>query len=157
MGKIKDYFRGLHGRKTRSLALAVIRNAEGKLLLHRARDSLKGEIFYRPLGGGIEFGETEKVATARELEEELGVKAEVGNLIATFENIFSYEGIPGHEIVLVYEVRFIDTSLYLQKEIDIVESGQVIGQAVWRSIDEIIREGAKLYPVGIEAAIKMAF
>lgn len=156
-GRLKDYYRGLLGRKSRSLALAIIRNAEGRILLHQGRDSLKNETFYRPLGGGIEFGETGKIATERELKEELGVQTEVGNLLATLENIFTYEGSPGHEIVLVYDAKFIDPSLYERKEMDIVESGRVVGQAVWRSVDDIRTEGANLFPQGIEAVLALNY
>jgi ADP-ribose pyrophosphatase YjhB (NUDIX family) len=83
---------------------------------------VKKETFYRPLGGGIEFHETGKVAVEREIQEELGLKIIVHKLVETFENIFEYEGKPG------------------------LESGKTISKAVWRSVDEIHSEGAKLYP-----------
>ena len=140
--------------KIRPLALALLKNKKGQMLLHKAYDSLKKETFYRPLGGGIEFHESGKVAIEREINEELGLKVKVHNLVGTFENIFVYEGRPGHEIVMLFETEFQDAKNYDRTEMDIVEGGQVISQAVWRTIDEIQAEGAKLYPLGIEKVLK---
>lgn len=153
-GRLKEYYRGTLGRKIRPLALALLKNANGQLLLHKAHDCSKNEVFYRPLGGGIEFYETGRVTIEREIYEELDLKVSVKNLVATFENIFTYEGQRGHEIVMLFDTEFNNPKDYERKEIDIVESGCVIGKAVWRSIEEIRSEGAKLYPQGIEESIK---
>ncbi|MBS1963249.1 MAG: DJ-1/PfpI family protein [Bdellovibrionales bacterium] len=152
-GRVKDYYRGLLGRKTRQLALAILKNRDGKLLLHKAYDSKKAETFYRPLGGGIEFGETGVNAVIREIKEELDLEIIVDGEVSILENIFEYEGVPGHEIVLLYPSKFVDPKCYAIKELDIVESGKIISQAVWRSVQEIQSEGAKLYPLGIEKLV----
>ena len=152
-GRLKEYYRGTLGRKIRPLALALLKNEKGQMLLHKAYDSLKKETFYRPLGGGIEFHESGKIAVERELDEELGLKVMVHKLVETFENIFVYEGKPGHEIVMLFETEFKDPRNYDRAEIDIVESGKVISQAVWRTVEEIRSEGAKLYPAGIEKVL----
>ncbi len=149
-GRLKEYYRGTLGRKIRPLALALLKNNKGQMLLHKAYDSSKKETFYRPLGGGIEFHESGKIAVEREIDEELGLKVTVHKLVETFENIFVYEGKPGHEIVMLFETEFKDPKNYDRAEIDIVESGKVISQAVWRTVEEIRLEGAKLYPAGIE-------
>lgn len=137
--------------KIRPLALALIRNSAGKLLFHEGTDSVKNEKFYRPLGGGIEFGETGTAAIVREFKEEINRDIDVLKLAGVFENIFTYEGKPGHEIVLLYEAKFRvseDVAGY-----DIVESGLVVGRAVWRSVEEIKAAGAKVYPAGIETLL----
>jgi putative intracellular protease/amidase/8-oxo-dGTP pyrophosphatase MutT (NUDIX family) len=152
-GRLKEYYRGTLGRKIRPLALALIKNKKGQMLLHKANDSLKKETFYRPLGGGIEFHESGKIAVEREIDEELGLKVTVHKLVETFENIFIYEGKPGHEIVMLFDTEFKDAKNYDCVEIDIVESGKVISQAVWRTVEEIRSEGAKLYPSGIEKVL----
>lgn len=149
-GRLKEYYRGTLGRKIRPLALAILKNDQNQFLLHKAFDSVKKETFYRPLGGGIEFHETGETAIGREIEEEIGQRVSVGALIATFENIFFYEGKKGHEIVLLFDTRFVDSENYKKQELDIFESGKIINKAVWRSLDEIQREGARLYPLGIE-------
>lgn len=153
-GRLKEYYRGTLGRKIWPLALALLRNTKGQLLLHKSYDSSKKETFYRPLGGGIEFHETGRVAIEREIDEELGLKISVKNLVATFENIFTYEGKRGHEIVMLFDAEFSNLKDYERNEIDIVESGRVIAKAVWRSVEEIRSEGAKLYPLGIDETIK---
>lgn len=152
-GRLKEYYRGTLGRRIRPLALALIKNERGQLLLHQAFDRVKNEVFYRPLGGGIEFHETGEAALEREFMEEVGSKIVVGDLVHTFENIFTYEGHRGHEIVLLYEAKFEDDSMYQKSELDIVESGKVISKAVWRSLEEIQLEKAKIYPSGIEKGL----
>lgn len=149
-GRLKEYYRGTLGKKIRPVALALIKNDKGQILLHKAKDAVKNEIFYRPLGGGIEFHESGRVALVREFEEELGLEVKVIGLKESFENMFTYEGIPGHEIVLLFEAEFTNRENYQKRSFDIVESGKVIGTAEWRSLEEINNEGAKLYPKGIE-------
>ena len=82
--------------KIRTLALALIKNDKTQYLHHEAYDSIKKEKFYRPLGGGVEFGELGKDALRREFLEEINKEIEVGELLKTFENIFVYEGAEGH-------------------------------------------------------------
>ncbi len=152
-GRLKEYYKGTLGRKIRPLALAILKNSQNQFLFHQAVDNSKNETFYRPLGGGIEFHESGEVAIAREIEEELGQQVSVNGLVATFENIFVYEGKKGHEIVLLFDTKFIDPENYKKSELDIVESGKVINKAVWRTVDQIRLEGAKLYPLGIEKVL----
>lgn len=154
-GRLKEYYRGTLGRKIRPLALAILKNGQNQYLLHKAFDNVKKETFYRPLGGGIEFHETGETAIGREIEEEIGQRVSVGALVATFENIFVYEDKKGHEIVLLFDTKFIDSENYKKYELDIFESGKVINKAVWRSLEEIQREGAKLYPLGIEKVFSL--
>lgn len=136
----------------RPLAIAIIKNEQGEILLHEGYDSIKDETFYRPLGGGIEFGELGEQALIREFQEEIGVQVQVLKLLNLFENIFTYEGRPGHEIVLLFEARFINSAA-LKDSYPILESGKIVGRAVWKAVDEIHQNNSKIYPVGIEAFI----
>ena len=74
---------------------------DGKILLCHAKG---GSSSYLP-GGHIEFGETAKDALAREIAEELGVAADVGDFLGVVENSFTQAGKPHAEINLVYRVR----------------------------------------------------
>lgn len=94
----------------RCLAVGMIRRADGALLLQTGYDPNKNEHFYRPLGGGIEFGEHSRVAFAREIREELGAEVADARLIGWIENIFEVEGRPSHEIMAVYEATLADPS-----------------------------------------------
>lgn len=57
----------------RPIAICVFRRA-GRLLVGEGYDPLKGETFHRPVGGGLQFGETSEQAMRREIGEELGVE-----------------------------------------------------------------------------------
>src|SRR6185436_15505746 len=90
--------------RVRPLAICVFRN-QGRILVNQGYDSIKDQYFYRPLGGGIEFGETSMDTVGRELMEELNVEVERDSLqyLGTVENIFTFNGMVGHEIILIYD------------------------------------------------------
>jgi hypothetical protein len=85
--------------------------------------------------------------------EELSQEIHVGRMISSFENIFTFGGQSGHEIIMLFTADFIDKSVYEMKELDIFESGMPIAKAVWRSLSEIKDEGSKIYPDGLDRVI----
>jgi ADP-ribose pyrophosphatase YjhB (NUDIX family) len=110
---------------------------------------VKDETFYRLVGGTVEFGERGAATLKRELKEELGAEAEVGDLIATVENLFTYEGEAAHEIVLVYECRLPDERLYQLEAWDAEETtrdGVITHPVSWRRVDSFGADGGILYP-----------
>ncbi len=132
-----------------SLGLLESKKESGKFLFHKAFDSVKNEVFYRPLGGGIEFKESSKKALVREFQEEIDTEIVVCKLLETFENIFSYEGNDGHEIVFLYKIELSSEEDH-RDQYDIIENGKMIGHGVWMSLSEIRRDNARVYPLGIE-------
>jgi ADP-ribose pyrophosphatase YjhB (NUDIX family) len=139
--------------RPRVLALAVIRREDGALLLSHGVDVGKnGEVFYRPLGGGVDYGEASQDTVKREMMEETGCEVEVGELVGFVENIFMYEKRLGHEVVFLYEAKFVDESLYARESFEVVDS-KGIGEAVWRTKEQIIKESAKLYPVELRKLV----
>ena len=100
----------------RPIVICLFRHGD-RLLVSEAYDSAEGDYFCRPLGGGIEFGEHSRDAVLREIREEVG--AEVGKLelIGVLENVFTYEGARGHEIVFVYDGEFKDRRVYERDEV----------------------------------------
>ena len=119
------------------MALALVRHGD-RILVEKGRDEVKDETFFRLLGGTVEFGEKSAEAVRRELLEELGAEADVGRLVATIENLFTYEGEQAHEICLVYQCSLRDERFYAVEEWDAEEAtpGAVIVRSVsWRAID----------------------
>jgi 8-oxo-dGTP pyrophosphatase MutT (NUDIX family) len=133
--------------KVRSIAICVILR-EGKILVGEGFDEVKHERFGRPLGGTIEFGEYSQDTIVREIDEELG--AEIRNLEywGTLENIFTYNGQTGHEIVCVYRGDFADQRLYEQTVIEGNENGDPI-RAVWVLLEDFELGKMPLYPTGL--------
>ena len=138
--------------KIRVLAIALLKNPKGQILLHQGYDSAKKQVFYRPLGGGVDFSETAKVALKREFQEELGKKIKVKKLVGVFENIFTYENKDRHEIVFVYTATFSSLKDY-KKAYEIIEDKRVVGKAVWRTLKDMRKEKAPFYPAGLEQFI----
>src|ERR687887_1952825 len=99
--------------RIRPLAICVFSH-NGCILVAEGYDSVKDEYFYRPLGGGIEFGEPSVETICRELREELNVEVDKKSLkyLGAVENLFTFNGTPGHEIILIYDGAFKEPSLY---------------------------------------------
>ncbi len=95
----------------RTIVLGIFRH-EGRLLVFEGHDPIRGVTFYRPLGGGVEFGEYGHQALAREIGEELGAEVTDVRYLGAIQNIFTHAGKQGHEIALVYEARFTDPACY---------------------------------------------
>lgn len=131
----------------RPIALAIIRHQD-RLLVFRGEDPMKPETFYRPLGGGIDFGETGQSAVRREIREEVGAELANVRYVGTLENIFTFKGRPGHEIVLLFEADLVDRALYDAKTIDGAEADGSPLPVLWKPIAEFDR-GDVLYPDGL--------
>lgn len=125
--------------RIRPIALCLLRR-EDRILVHEFYDSVKQAAVARPLGGGIDFGETSQAAVIREFQEELGAEITDVRLLGVLESIFVYLGEPGHEIVFVYDGRFVDEALYQQESLTVVE-GKRRYPAVWKSLADL-RDGA---------------
>ena len=135
-------------RLIRPIAICVFRR-EDEILVFQGYDAIKGDLFYRPLGGGIEFSESSREAVAREIREELG--AEITNLrhLATTENIFTLNGHTGHEIVFLYEADLEDRSLYKKESISATEDDGTQIKAVWKPMDDFQTGQFRLVPEGL--------
>ena len=82
---------------------------DGKLLVSEGYDKLKDQAFYRCLGGGIEFLEKSDEALKREFVEELGIEITTKDFLGIAENIFTFEGKNGHELVFFYSIDINDS------------------------------------------------
>jgi len=140
--------------RIRPIAICLF-HTRSRILVSEGFDTIKQDYYYRPLGGGIEYGENSREALVREIQEELGVEIENLQLIGVLENIFIYEGQRGHEIVFVFDAEFADKSLYELDEIDGYEQeADIKFKAKWLSLDKIKNGDARLVP---EDLVKMLF
>lgn len=103
-----------------------------------------------PIGGGVDFGETSVAAAIREVEEEIGATAVGLILLGISENIFDYNGKPGHEIVFVYEGRFADETLYQQEIVHGVESNGAPIVMRWIERTALLNDELLVFPDGIK-------
>jgi ADP-ribose pyrophosphatase YjhB (NUDIX family) len=77
---------------------------DDRILAVEGFDARKGERFYRPPGGGLDFGETSEEALRGEWREELDVELAETQYLGTLENVFTFERRPGHEVILVHRL-----------------------------------------------------
>jgi ADP-ribose pyrophosphatase YjhB (NUDIX family) len=131
---------------TRPCAFVFLRSGS-RVLVSEMLDQVEGGVFYRPPGGGIEFGETSEEAARRELREEFGLDANDLRLLGVLENIFDEHGAPYHEICFIYEAWIAATDL-----------DRLDGEKVMDNVDEVARVfdlvrlvdlRAPLYPDGV--------
>jgi ADP-ribose pyrophosphatase YjhB (NUDIX family) len=130
-------------RRIRPVALAVIRRG-AELLVFEGRDDVKSETYYRPLGGGIEFGEPAEDALRREFREELAAELTNVSLLGVLENIFTVFGRPSHEIVFLFEAELADRSWYEREDLGtVIDEGSPV---FWR---DFTGGDSILYPTGL--------
>lgn len=102
--------------------------------------------FVRAIGGGIEFGERAADAVAREFREEHGVEVTDARLLAVTENLFEIVGVPGHEVVHVFEVTC--------PELEALPSSARLraldtdAWASWYPLTDLLAEDPPFYPAG---------
>jgi 8-oxo-dGTP pyrophosphatase MutT (NUDIX family) len=138
----------------RATALCVIRH-EDRILAALGYAPDKGE-FYRPLGGGINFGERSRDAAIREVREE--IQAELTNLqyLGLVENLYSRGGVPAHEVAIVYTGEFADPSWNQRRVIQGNEEGELF-EAEWVPLSDFTSGQATLFPVGLLELLTTAF
>ncbi|WP_223702568.1 NUDIX hydrolase [Sutcliffiella deserti] len=137
----------------RPLAICLFQNNDS-ILVAEGFDNVSKEYYYRPIGGGIEYGELSSDALRREIKEE--IKASITNLkyLGTLENIFKYNGEIGHEIVMIYDATFVDTSFYKKCSFDGQEDDGTIFTLYWKPVSEFQKGKLRLVPEGLLGLIQ---
>ena len=134
--------------RIRVKALAVILHPAGdRHLCLRMRDT-RGEVFHRPLGGGIELGETSAEAVVREIREELDATFVPDRLLGVVENIFELDGETGHEVDFLYAGRLAEPDAVPDEGRPFTD-GEDRMWAEWRPVHGADPEVA-LYPDGLQ-------
>lgn len=131
----------------RPVAVALIRRGDD-VLVFEVPDAVKRVVGWRLPGGTIEFGERGSDTVVREIREELGVEIVDADYLGTVENIFTYLGAEGHELVRVYAARFAEQRLYERDHFDCIEANGARFTCVWKLIADF-RAGVQLYPEGL--------
>ena len=128
----------------RVIALGLIRDDE-RIFISEGYDPVKQDTFYRALGGGVDFGETSLEALQREFQEE--IQAELTNIryLCCIENLFTFNGKPGHEIIQLYQCDFVDPKLY-QIERTVFAEGDRQKAALWVEINRFKSGELRLVP-----------
>ncbi|HDR7663010.1 MULTISPECIES: NUDIX hydrolase [Bacillus cereus group] len=119
---------------------------QGRLLVQEYHTG--DETYYRPLGGSIELGEKSAHTVIREFKEELHTEVEITNYLGCLENIFQLDEGIGHEIIQLYSLRLLDTSLYEMEKMNIQDE-QTVSYAKWIPVTVFIQKKKVLYPDGI--------
>lgn len=119
-------------QKIRVLALGLIKTDQ-QVFLSEGYDPKTDSTFYRAMGGGVDFGETSLAALKREFMEE--IEAELKNIeyLGCLENIFEFNGKPGHELIQLYQCDFVDPKFYDLERLTFSE-GKRQKDALWVDI-----------------------
>lgn len=135
-------------RRVRALALAVLLYRD-HVLCAEGYDAVKGEQFYRPLGGEIEFGEPAAEAAVRELREEIGRAVEVRAALGATENLFTFNGAPGHEVCFEFVCEFAAGAEPGDLAPIVANEGGRGFTARWLPLAEVLGGSHRVYPEGL--------
>ena len=128
---------------------------DGKLLAAEVRSDAGQIKGFRPLGGSVEFGETARDAVVREFQEELGIPVTITGPPIFFENIYTHEGAPGHELLILFEVAFPKGAFAGQSQIVFHEADSTRCVAQWCDLDHLdLPGGPALFPLGFKAYLR---
>jgi len=129
----------------RLLALGLIRDGN-RIFVSEGYDPVKQETFYRALGGGVDFGETSHAALQREFQEE--IQADLTNIryLGCIENLFTFNGRQGHEIIQLYQCDFADPKFYQLESLIFSESETHKHKALWIDIARFKSGDFRLVP-----------
>jgi 8-oxo-dGTP pyrophosphatase MutT (NUDIX family) len=129
----------------RVLVLGLIRDGE-RIFVSEGYDPIKQETYYRALGGGVDFGETSRAALEREFQEE--IQADLTNIryLGCIENLFTFSGRQGHEIIQLYQCDFAESKFYQLESLIFYESETHKHRALWLDISRFESGELRLVP-----------
>lgn len=128
----------------RVLALGLIRDGD-RIFVSQGYDPVKQQTFYRAMGGGVNFGESSRDALQREFQEEIQVELTNIQYLGCLENLFTYNGQQGHEILQIYQCDFVEPKFYQLEQLTFAE-GERKKMALWVEINRFTSGELKLVP-----------
>jgi ADP-ribose pyrophosphatase YjhB (NUDIX family) len=139
-------------QRIRVIALGVL-FLHDHALFSEGDDPVKGWNFLRPIGGGIEAGETAAETVVREFEEETGLKVEVWDSLGVFENVYEYLGEPAHDVVFEFAMRYPAGTAPRELPALQVTEGDHSHLARWLPLAEVLAGVHPLVPQGLPARL----
>ncbi len=139
-------------RRLRPVAVAAVRRVDGAMLVQRGRDTTRGQTFHRLIGGGIDFGETAEQAVVREWQEELSARLQDVRLLGWVENLFTFEGSPGHELLAVHVGRVQDAHVLDRDDLGAIPG--TTSTAHWVPGAQVLHGPLPLHPPGVAALLR---
>ena len=116
------------------------------LFVVKMHDNAKGDDYYRPIGGSVEFGETTRDALLREVKEELGTGIKITGKPLILENLFTCDGEQGHEIDYIYPSKFLNPVFTQHHTHPLVEADGNIFEAAWIDLSSFLNGELRLVP-----------
>jgi ADP-ribose pyrophosphatase YjhB (NUDIX family) len=113
-------------------SMVLIRRPSDGALLVSADTDAEGNVYERPLGGHVEFGERAADTARREIQEELAQDVADLRLLGVLENLFEFDGDPRHEIVFVFNAAFADDRAYDVEDQSILDDPTQRIRVRWR-------------------------
>jgi len=123
---------------------------QNRFLMYKAIDSYSKILYYRPIGGGVEFGEYSIDAIRRELSEEISAEIIVKKDFCFFESVFHFENQTRHEIYKGYLADFVNKEFYKKKSIRGIEPDGERYEAEWIELADLLNANTNIYPNGLK-------
>lgn len=127
-----------------TVKLLLVDEADRVLLIH-ATDRRTGDVFWYPVGGGVEAGESLQEAAVREAHEETGLTAlPPGAHVWTRDHTYTFDGraMEVHEDWLLHRVHHFDPS---PVDLSDHESATILGFRWWHAA-ELSRTDDTVFP-----------
>ena len=136
---IQQDFRTKVGKTVFGVRATALILQNGKLL------AIKDKGKYYTIGGAIQVNERTEDAVVREVKEELGVRAQAGQLAFVVENRFEQDGVSYHNIEFHYLVDLLDDAPLTMQE------DEKMLPCEWIDLDEL--EDFQLVPAFLKTTL----
>ncbi|MEV7620728.1 NUDIX domain-containing protein [Microbacterium sp. NPDC089321] len=130
--------------RVKAMLVAVHSDGTRHLVSSNPPSSENPQGHHRLIGGSVELGELLQDAIVREIHEELGARVRELKHLGVIENIYRYNGEPGHEIVALYTGRLDPEPA--DQDATLIESDGSVVPVVWRAFDDVDAR-IPLYPL----------